>query len=537
VTIEAPLEKLLRLRELRRQVRELQVANLVYPTPGALAQALDPTVIQTPALELIDAALVEVGEGRNDRLIISLPPQEGKSQRASRRFPSWMLLRNQDLRIAIVSFEHRTARRWGRIIRDDLITHDLLPIDQGISAANEWQIAGRIGGVYATGIGGALTGRPVDLLIIDDPIKDREQADSETYRETVWDWWTDVGSTRLAPGAPVVLILTRWHEDDLAGRLLGAENGHRWRVINIPAQADHDPEKGQTDLLGREPGEWLESARRRTVEQWEEIKIEKGSRTFTALFQGRPSPDSGDVLHRDWWGRYTTRPWSQQPDGSYLAIDMDEVIQSWDMAFKDTKSSDFVVGQVWGRRGAEAFLLDQVHARLSFTGTLQAVLLMTTNWPQAKLKLVEDKANGTAVIDTLRAKVGGIVPVTPHESKYARASAVSPFVEAGNVWLPSDNLPDSLFDVRAFVDEAAAFPNGAHDDQVDAFSQAIHRLLYSRGGGIHVFDDDEPTTAPDGSPLQPMMAGLPFAGDTRMGLVSEDSDQEDNGKVAVSPFA
>jgi predicted phage terminase large subunit-like protein len=507
-----------------------------YGGPGLLALALDRATVQTPALDLIDSALIDVANGECDRLIISMPPQEGKSQRASRRFPTWMLLRNPDLRIAIISFELRTARRWGRIVRDDVISHDLLTIEPGVSAANEWQVQGHIGGIYSTGIGGSLTGRPVDLMIIDDPIKDRKDADSETIRQDAWDWWTDVGSTRLAPGAPVVLILTRWHEDDLAGRLLAAENGYRWRVLNIPAQADHNPEQGQVDVLGREPGQWLESARGRTTEEWEAIKIEKGSRTFTSLYQGRPSPESGDVLEREWWRRYETPLWSQQPDGSFKVDGMADVIQSWDMAFKDTKSSDFVVGQVWGRRGAEAFLLDQVHARLSFTGTLSAVLRMTQRWPQAHLKLVEDKANGTAVIDTLRAKVGGIVPVTPHESKYARASAISPFVEAGNVQLPAESI--ALFDVEGLIDEAAAFPNGAHDDQVDSLSQAIHRLLYERGGRPFFHDDEEPVTAIDGSPIKQVIAGGRVAGDTSTGMEHDkDTDQTNNGQTAVSPFA
>jgi predicted phage terminase large subunit-like protein len=446
-----------------------------FASPGELATALDPLTVETPALELIDEALCEIAAGENDRLIISMPPQEGKSQRASRRFPTWKLLRDPDCRIAIVSYEHRTARRWGRVVRDDLITHALLPIDPGVSAANEWQVDGHIGGVYCTGIGGALTGRPVDLLIIDDPIKDREQADSESYRQSVWDWWTDVGISRLAPGAPVVLILTRWHEDDLAGRLLSAEDGHRWRVLNIPALADHDPSAGQSDLLGREPGEWLMSARRRTTAQWRAIQIGVGSRTFTSLYQGRPSPESGDVLKREWWRRYATPPWEQQPDGSFRAPGMDQVIQSWDMAFKDTKTSDWVVGQVWGRRGPTAYLLDQVRGRLSFTNTVAAVRQMTVKWPEARLKLIEDKANGTAVIDTLQTEIGGMVPVEPGGSKYARANAVSPFVEAGNAQLPEYAV--ALFDVDGLVNEAAAFPNGANDDQVDALSQALGRFF------------------------------------------------------------
>lgn len=469
-----------------------------WATPGDLAKALDRTTVQTPALGLIDEHLVWASQTPDARLIISIPPQEGKSVRASRRFPEWLLLRDPDLRIAVVSYEYRTARRWGKAVRDDLISHDLLPVDQGSAAADEWTVAGHEGGIYSVGIGGALTGRPVDILIIDDPIKDREQADSLTYRDRVWDWWTDVALPRLAPGAPVVLILTRWHQDDLAGRLLAAEDGARWRVLNIPAQADFDPAKGETDPLGREPGEWMISARKgRTPERWEAIRTAAGSRTFTALYQGRPSPESGDVLKREWWRRYDTPLWWQDPNGSFHAAG-GTLSMSWDMAFKDTKSSDFVVGQVWARKGARAFLLDQVRARLSFTDTLAAFTRLSAKWPEAHAKLVEDKANGTAVIDSLTTEIPGIVAVTPHESKYARASAISPFVEAGNVWLPEQSV--ALFDVEGFIDECAAFPNGTHDDQVDALSQALQHLLI--GSSTIVDWEDEPgERALDGSPL------------------------------------
>ena len=414
-----------------------------------------------------------------------MPPQEGKSQRISRRFPTWLLTDNPDLRIAIASYEHRTARRWGRDIRNDITANPQLGIRVAgdSSAADEWQIDGHIGGVYSVGIGGALTGRPVDVLIIDDPIKDRKQADSIVYRDTVWDWWTDVAIGRLAPGAPVVVILTRWHEDDLAGRLLAAEDGARWRVINIPAVADHNPELGQTDALGRNPGEWLQSARRRTVAQWEAIRVGAGTRTFTALYQGRPSPETGDVLLRHWWRRYDTPPWRRTPDGSYL-VDRGELVMSWDMAFKDTKSSDFVVGQVWLRHDAQAVLVDQVKARMSFTETLASFQHLVRKWPQARTKLVEDKANGAAVIDSLRKKIPGIIPVTPTESKYARAQAVAPFVEAGNVQLPAGEI--ALFDVAGLIEECTAFPNAAHDDQVDALSQALNRL-YVSGNAAHSF--------------------------------------------------
>lgn len=474
-----------------------------WATPGDLAQFIDPRIVQTPALDLIDAELVRAATTPDARLIISMPPQEGKSQRTSRSFPLWVLTQRPDTRIAIVSFEMSTARRWGRAIRDDIVTHSLdlgLRVRDDLSAQHEWQLAGHDGGVYAAGIGGALTGRPVDLLIIDDPIKDRRDAESQTIRDAAWDWWTDVGATRLAPGAPVVLILTRWHHDDLAGRLLAAEDGHLWRVVNIPAQAEHRPERGETDPLGREPGEFMRSARGRTRQQWEAIKLRSLGRTWNSLYQGRPSPDAGDVFPAE-WARYTEPLWVERADGTRwvpgVGTDPDlELVQSWDMTFKDTKSSDYVVGQVWLRNGTHAYLLDQVRARLSFTKTCDALLALTAKWPQAVAKFIEDKANGPAVINALAQRVGGMIPIEPEGSKYARAVAVSPFAHARNIVLPD---PALLPNVEELLDEARAFPNGANDDTIDALSQAINRLLLMPllGGDDVVTDTDLLDDTPD----------------------------------------
>jgi predicted phage terminase large subunit-like protein len=474
-----------------------QLADLLDPpdqprrwaTPGELAKAINPNTVQTPALDVVDAAIIEALTTPDARLIISLPPQEGKSERVTKTGTLWALLDNPELRVGIASYAQTLAEGFGRDIRNWIATNngDDGTLDLGLrvardnGAARRWQLAGHRGGVVCVGIGSGLTGRPLDLLVIDDPFADREQAESQYYRDRVWDWWQAVASTRLAPGAPVIVILTRWHEDDLAGRLVAAEDGAVWTVINIPALADHKPD--QTDPLGRQPGEWLLSARHRTVAQWQAIQTRVGSRVFHALYQGRPSPDTGNVWRRPWWRFYDTMLWTQHPDNpSAYLVDADEVIQSWDMAFKDTKGSDFVVGQVWARRGSQVFLLDQVHKRLSFTDTIVAFEGMCRRWPQATAKLVEDKANGTAVIDSLKKKIPGIVGVTPRASKYSRASAVAPYLEAGNVLVPAPHI--ALFTgVDGLIDEAAGFPNGAHDDQVDATSQALDRLLLRTGQG------------------------------------------------------
>jgi len=471
-----------------------------WATPGAMAVELDPrTTIQTKALDVIDEHLVDVANGVCERLLITMSPQEGKSERVSRRFPTWLLADvNPDLRLGIASYEHRTARRWGRAIRNDIRTHNQLrlQIKDDTAAADEWSLDGHDGSVYCVGIGGALTSRPLDGLVIDDPVKDAKQAASQVYRDDNWDWWETVARARLAPGGWVVCIETRWHEDDLGGRFIVREKGD-WRVLNIPAFADHDPNKGESDPLGRQPGEWLQSTRRPQAKreaQWAKIK-DRSPRTFNALYQGRPAPDDGDILQRGWWQFYDQAPWVRRDDGSHILLGAwDEVIQSWDMAFKDTDGSDYVVGQVWARRGVDVYLLDQVHDRLSFTETCRALRQLSAKWPQAIAKLVEDKANGTAVINSLSKMVPALIPVEPDGSKEARARAVSPFVQGANVFLPD---PEIAPWVGEFIDEAAAFPNGTHDDQVDAFSQAVNRLLLAPllDGRIFEAEDLDPELA------------------------------------------
>lgn len=476
-----------------------------WRTPGTLAKRLNTATVETPALRLIDQALQDLLQQPDGRLVVELPPQEGKSTRVAKDFILWVLKHRPWTRVVGASYGQGLANRNGRAIRNIIRSNpDLglqLAADNG--SASEWQLAGYEGGLVSVGIGAGLTGRPADLMVIDDPIKDRREADSETYRDSVWDWWTDVASTRLAPGAPVVLILTRWHEDDLAGRLLAAEDGHLWRVLRIPAEADHDPALGETDPLGREPGEFLESARGRTPTEWEAIKTRVGSRTWNALYQGRPTSPAGSIFKREHWRFYDVAPWVEMPDGSRHVVGFDDLLISWDMTFKKTEGTDKVSGQVWMRRGADAFLLDRVNRRMDFVDTLQAFGQLSARWPQAVLKLVEDKANGPAVISMLGRKVPGIVPEEPHGGKEARAAAVSPLVEAGNVWLPD---PELCPWVGELIDEAAGFPTAAHDDDVDAMTQALNRLV-----------------------LQPLLAG-------DLVVSAEDLDEEMAEYAGISPY-
>lgn len=491
--------------------RQFEPPRRRWATPGHLAAQLNPKTVQTPALDLIDAALVELMDTPDGRLIITMAPQEGKSVRVAGDLPVWALTQNPDLRVIAASYGQGLANRNGRQIRNRILKNpDLgLRIAPDNGAAGEWQIDGHEGGVYSVGIGAGVTGRACDLLIIDDPIKSRAEADSQVYRDRVWDWWTDEAAARLAPGAPVVLILTRWHHDDLAGRLL-AEPDSDWRVLNIPAQADHNPDKGETDVLDREPGEFMVSTRGRSRSQWEMRKKAAGTRTWASQYQGHPTPDTGNLFPVDGWARYDRPMWLVRDDGARIIPEAGrdpniELVQSWDFTFKDTKSSDWVVGQVWLRRGTQAFLLDQVRRRAGFSESCQMILDLTARWPQAVAKLVEDKANGPAILNALRSRVGGLIPVEPEGSKYARAAAITPLVEAKDVVLPDPMAPGFLDEsgqstvawVVDLTEEARDFPSGAHDDTVDGMSQAVHRLLLVPllDGTIHdvedLFDDND----------------------------------------------
>jgi predicted phage terminase large subunit-like protein len=476
-------------------------------SPGHLAREVDPAGEscgrQTPALQLVDQVLVDVDNGTSDRVIITFPPQEGKSTRVTEFGPLWMLTRNPERRIVIVSYGADLANVFGRHIRERITSNSGQDgtLDLGLRIAPDngsvasWRLDGHRGGVRSIGMAGGITGRPADALFIDDPISNREQAESERWRQRAKDFWTDSGSTRLAPGAPVVIVLTRWHEDDMAGWLLGRPDGGRWRVVNIPAQADHDPVKGESDPLGREPGEYMDSVRinehtgqPRSVADWEALKVEKGSRTWAALYQGRPAPVEGNILERGWWRFYDTPQWVERDDGSRIFPQADDQLMSWDMTFKNTDGTDYVVGQVWMRRGADAYLLDQVRSRMSFVETCQAFRLLAARWPQVTLKIIEDTANGPAVISALARIVPGIVPEQPQGSKVARASAVSPLIEAGNVYLPAPELAPWVGD---FVEECAAFPNSKHDDVVDSMSQGLNRLVLQPLLSGEIFDTDD----------------------------------------------
>ena len=411
--------------------------------------------------ELIEGTLKNECGNNASILIVSMPPQHGKSQCISETLPSWYLGKNPDKRCIIVSYNTEFATKFGRrnIAKIQEFGKDIFGIELSKETSDNFEVKNNTGACICRGILSGVTGNAGDLIIIDDPIKNKEEADSETYREKMWDEYLNSIKTRLSATGKIIIVQTRWHEDDLAGRIINQE-GHKTKVINFPCEAE------ENDVLGRKEGESLFPEIGKDNDWLRDFKLtytsSEGGRAWASLFQGRPSALEGNLLKREWWQYYDKLP-----------SKFDRVCQSWDCAFKDSDSSDFVVGQVWGMIGIDCYLIDQIRARMDFPSTLEAIAVTKERYPQTQRIFIEDKANGSAIISILQNKIPGVIPVNPEGGKIARVSAVSPHIESRHVFLPKY----SAF-IGDFINECSSFPSGTHDDQVDAMSQAINRMMY-----------------------------------------------------------
>lgn len=471
---ELELIKLLELEQIdRAKERYADYVDLVHRGRWKRATYLIYVCDQVQAF-LEDRMLNEDGS-KVQILCISLPPQHGKSMSLTETLPSWVIGKYKTWRVIEISYNEDFAQKFGRRNREKVgefgQTVFGVQLSKTTNSMTEWELDNGVGGMLSRGLGGAITGNPAELIIIDDPIKNRQEAESEVYRERVWDEWLNSIRTRLQAKGKTLVIMTRWHEDDLVARLL-ANEGKRARYINIPCEAEED------DILYREEGEALGAVLGKDNAWLDDFKpvylTKEGSRVWQALFQGHPTAAEGNLFKRAWMRYYTTD--KKNESGMHLLPDyFDEIIQSWDCTFKDSDGSDFVSGTVWGRVGANYYLLDRIKERLDLPGTCSAIMQMTAKWPKALVKLVEDKANGPAVIQLMQTKIPGLIPVNPEGGKIARANAVSGAFESGNVWLPDASIAPWIVE---YVDELCAFPNAAHDDDVDSTSQALNRLIY-----------------------------------------------------------
>lgn len=445
-----------------------------------------------------------VTRGHIRNLLITIPPRHGKSTIVSVGWPCWEWIDHPERRWLFASYAESLA------IRDNVRSRRLI---QSVWYQTNWgdrfQFAGdqnekrkvetdRGGHRIAVGTGGSATGEGGDRLIIDDP-NNIADVESVQIRKGTLDWFDQVWSTRANDPKTTakVIIMQRSHCDDLAGHVL--EQGG-WEHLSIPAEYEGDTRK--TVIGWQDPrtevGELLWPARF-GVQEITALKRTMGSYAVASQLQQRPSPAGGGIFKRWWWKYYQPRGANLPPvsvrladgaQGLVAAVEapqrVDEQIQSWDMAFKGLDTSDFVCGQVWARCGSRFLLGDQVHARLDLPGTVKAVRELTNKWPGTIAKLVEDKANGPAVLQMLACEIPGLLPVNPSGGKVARAQAVSPLIEAGNVFLPHPAL--ALW-VPDFIEECAAFPAAKHDDQVDAMTQALLRFHQAEADETLMFLD------------------------------------------------
>ena len=428
-------------------------------------------------LRVIGDAIAEAVYRGGGNLLVSIPVRHGKSELLDVWSPAWFLSCFPERQVILTTYAGELAEQFSRRCRNTLRDIGTVQISDDSHAANRWNTS-QGGGMVAVGVGGTITGRGGHLILVDDPIRDSEEADSETIQRKQIDWFDSTLWTRREPGAVVVVLMARWHEADLYGYLkTDPKHQGQWTEIVFPALAEAH------DELGRGPGEAL-CPERYDVAALENIRQTIQPRWWRALYQQSPTSAEGAEIKRQWWRWYEELPVKREL--------LDFVCASWDCAFRDSDGSDYVVGQVWGCYGPYRYLLDQGRDRMDFTATVHAIAASFEKW-KPNATLVEAKANGDAVMNVLADAVSGIVPVEPKGGKEARVRACAPQIEAGNVYLPK-GMPWAA----ELVEEAAAFPLGKHDDQVDACSQALNWLLHHRQEHLtHLGGGDDKWVSPD----------------------------------------
>ena len=425
--------------------------------------------------EVIARRLQDLLYQENQRIMISLPPRHGKSELVSVRYPAWRLGNEPNRRIIITSYGASLANKFNRHaqacmsspsyreIFPDTRIPGVTPGDKNVGGrtyirnTKECEVIGYNGSLYSVGSEGAITGMGADDLLIDDPHKDQHEANSLLRRDRVWEWYIGTISTRLERGANVIVCQTRWHKDDLTGRLLaeaefGGEFAEGWEQLIFPALATGELDHRDPRVEGEALWPWKYDRNRL-------LKVKsKSNFIFSAQFQQTPVIDGGNIIKEDWLKTYDVLP----VDGEWA--------QTWDFSFgSKSKTASFVVGQVWLRSGPNYFLVDQIRAKLEFTEMQDAITRMIDKYPQCHKILVEKKAAGGPILNTLRSKFNRLYPINPQGDKEQRLHACSPLFECGNVWLPRHAGWR-----KGYVEELTTFPAAADDDQVDATSQMLN---------------------------------------------------------------
>ncbi|MCM3294114.1 phage terminase large subunit [Paenibacillus sp. MER 180] len=429
-------------------------------------------------LDVLDDALMKVSSGEMKRLIVTMPPRHGKSERVSKKFPSWHVGRNPNDEIIVASYSLDLSRGFSRIARDTLSSHEEVfgvQIDPKNQSSESWTIDGCRGGVNAAGVGGAITGKGARIAIIDDPVKNAEEANSEVIRAKIWDWYTSTLYTRLTPDGRIIVVMTRWHEDDLVGRLLkkeaeeikaGTHEGEKWTVINFPAIAEDN------DYLGRKVGEPLWPEYGFDLRRMMQIKSDVGSYVFNALYQQRPSAAKGTIFKREHFNYYREEiihkaQYFVLGNGKRYAKQDCWCFQTVDTANSVKTINDyFVVTTIWVTPEHD-LLVDDVF-RTHIEGPEQKKLLKQMEQRyRVKFQAIEDKTFGTNLIQECKRDGMTILPVKVDKDKVTRALPMAARYEVGKVFHREGTLWLDEFEA-----ELMSFPRGSHDDQVDTLSMA-----------------------------------------------------------------
>ena len=470
-------DHLIRQLKLQEALLKREAERSLYSYVRQAWAILEPEVpfLSNWHIEYVVEHLEAVTAGQITRLLITLPPRYMKSLLVSLLWPTWEWIQAPQRRWIFASYaeslssKHSVDRRtilqspwyqhrWGdrvRLASDQNLKHEF---------ANT-----RRGHMIATSIGGSITGKGGSRIVVDDP-HNPLQAESDAQREAALAYFSRTLSTRLdnKNDDAIVVVMQRLHERDLAALCLELGFTH----VCLPAEAEVPTRfvfPRSSRIYHRMAGDVLWPAREGPAVLAKQ-KVALGSAAYAGQYQQRPAPARGVIFQPEWWRFYHTLP------------PLEEVVQSWDMAYKDGPDNDYVVGLLAGRAGnGDIYLLHRLKGQWSFSATCHMVRSVREAYPAAYTTLIEDAANGPAIINTLRHELPGIIAVTPQGGKVARARAIQPLVEAGNVYVPNPRPSGVLIPGRAwvedFIHQCTVFPNGAHDDDVDALTQLVVRWL------------------------------------------------------------